>query len=355
MRTSSLLALFALLAATGCSAPRGGSGGDDDDASSPGDDDDATPPPLADDDDATSPPGDDDDDATSPPGDDDDAPQYLSIACGQTRSGNATGRVFYDFSISEARDVDAELSWSSSSVDLDLGLWSDALAGYVVVSTQENTNWEAVSFDALPAGSYSLVVDPYAGTSSFTLQFNCGAAQPDPPDCTSHASQACYDGDVYWYDSCGDREDRDEYCGADSCIGSGGVASCLDLEFRCEDSGHTCYSSFDELWVEFECEVRNQGTSTVTLESLLVEEDNNGSNFGGWLDDSWTGSASLPPGQWVALSDDFKFAAIDDFFGEELRVEGDLEACIGSDCGWMYDENAENTWEIRVLDSWICW
>jgi hypothetical protein len=35
---------------------------------------------------------------------------------------------------------------------------------------------------------------------------------PETPTCTSHASYACYNGDVYWYNSCSQREERKQDC-----------------------------------------------------------------------------------------------------------------------------------------------
>ena len=46
-------------------------------------------------------------------------------------------------------------------------------------------------------------------------------------ECGSHAEKRCYSGDVYWYDSCGDREDLydscsgDEECSEGKCVSSG--------------------------------------------------------------------------------------------------------------------------------------
>ena len=42
----------------------------------------------------------------------------------------------------------------------------------------------------------------------------------EPPNCTSHSYSACYNGDVYWYDSCDNREGIKEDCGSMQC-GSG--------------------------------------------------------------------------------------------------------------------------------------
>ncbi len=42
--------------------------------------------------------------------------------------------------------------------------------------------------------------------------------------CTSHTSQKCYSNDVYWYDSCGERETKKEECGTLGC--PSGSSSC---------------------------------------------------------------------------------------------------------------------------------
>ena len=36
--------------------------------------------------------------------------------------------------------------------------------------------------------------------------------------CTSHYYKACYDNDVYWYDSCSKREEKAQECGYSSCL-----------------------------------------------------------------------------------------------------------------------------------------
>lgn len=41
----------------------------------------------------------------------------------------------------------------------------------------------------------------------------------NPAECLpAHFVKSCYDGDVYWYNSCGRREDKAEECGANACV-----------------------------------------------------------------------------------------------------------------------------------------
>jgi hypothetical protein len=55
------------------------------------------------------------------------------------------------------------------------------------------------------------------------------------PSCTSHASSACFGGDVYWYDSCGNREGiRTDCNSAQICVGGACVAK--STTGICEDS-----------------------------------------------------------------------------------------------------------------------
>ena len=56
--------------------------------------------------------------------------------------------------------------------------------------------------------------------------------------CISHTSSSCYGGDVYWYNSCGVREDKKTDCGAATC--SGGV--CGTCECSWIGAGGSCSS-----------------------------------------------------------------------------------------------------------------
>lgn len=46
--------------------------------------------------------------------------------------------------------------------------------------------------------------------------FNGKCADSGSVDCTNHSQMECYDNDVYWYDSCGTREEKSKDCGEDS-------------------------------------------------------------------------------------------------------------------------------------------
>ncbi len=49
--------------------------------------------------------------------------------------------------------------------------------------------------------------------------------QEKSPDCDSHDHTGCYQGDSYWYDSCNNREEKNEECGESEYVGSN---YCLD-------------------------------------------------------------------------------------------------------------------------------
>jgi uncharacterized protein YcfL len=66
--------------------------------------------------------------------------------------------------------------------------------------------------------------------------------------CISHDSSTCYANDVYWYDSCGVREEKRQECGAPGCTGNTCDSSCSS-----HDSS-TCYAN-DVYWYD-SCGVR---------------------------------------------------------------------------------------------------
>lgn len=70
--------------------------------------------------------------------------------------------------------------------------------------------------------------------------FNCDV-------CESHYSKQCWDalgqywqGDVYWYNSCGDREEVYLSCGSRMCVNSGSTAYCEDISYDEGDLLQTC-------------------------------------------------------------------------------------------------------------------
>ncbi len=68
-------------------------------------------------------------------------------------------------------------------------------------------NTETCTHTAIPVGTYYAMVKKYSGSGIYSIKTelsNCG--------CTSHAGYYCYNDDIYWYDSCGGREEKKEEC-----------------------------------------------------------------------------------------------------------------------------------------------
>ncbi len=69
--------------------------------------------------------------------------------------------------------------------------------------------------------------------------------------CTSHDEYGCYEGHVYWYNSCGNREEKKEYC-QDGCEDS---ACIVPNETQCVNETHAlCWEG--DLWWYDSCESR---------------------------------------------------------------------------------------------------
>ena len=67
--------------------------------------------------------------------------------------------------------------------------------------------------------------------------------------CTSHSYKQCYAGDVYWYDSCGDKEEKVDECGSDSWTDERRCSGSNTVERKWIDrgcSGSSCYEN--EIW-----------------------------------------------------------------------------------------------------------
>jgi hypothetical protein len=66
-------------------------------------------------------------------------------------------------------------------------------------------------------------------------------------DCDSHQSSACYQGDVYWYDSCGEREDVKENCQDAGCNDGKCGGGCISrASSECYDGDVYWYDSCGE-------------------------------------------------------------------------------------------------------------
>jgi len=90
------------------------------------------------------------------------------------------------------------------------------------------------------------------GTTDQCLSYEPSACYETPIECDSHDSYKCYDNDVYWYDSCGDKEERKTECGVLGC--SGGVCNVPTNGETCIDLGtdmNACYNRVDCIWTRF--------------------------------------------------------------------------------------------------------
>ena len=89
------------------------------------------------------------------------------------------------------------------------------------------------------------------------------------PTCISHATSTCYNNDVYWYDSCGVREEKRTECGANGCSGG----SCIICTSHATS---TCYDN-DVYWYD-SCDSREEkktecGTSTYSGSDYCHDND----------------------------------------------------------------------------------
>jgi len=80
--------------------------------------------------------------------------------------------------------------------------------------------------------------------------YKCGGEQ-----CEAHDHKACYNNDVYWYDSCNRREDKWRECGDGRCVESGNDAycennppECVNFKYKCNDDGYSYSWCIDGHW-----------------------------------------------------------------------------------------------------------
>jgi len=84
--------------------------------------------------------------------------------------------------------------------------------------------------------------------------YKCGGEQ-----CEAHDHKACYNNDVYWYDSCNRREDKWRECGDGRCVESGNDAYCENnpsCEHKLLDKYCSAYDPDNyrvELWQKEDC------------------------------------------------------------------------------------------------------
>jgi len=114
----------------------------------------------------------------------------------------------------------------------------------VTVGPDQNCRNEGTDTCAVHVFSQDQAGNTNSTIRSFSISF-----------CTSHASYSCWDNDVYWYDSCGNREEKKQECGATS-------YSCWskcrqDYTYTC--SGGTCgtYHTYTNASQGYRCEGGN--------------------------------------------------------------------------------------------------
>ena len=89
---------------------------------------------------------------------------------------------------------------------------------------------------------------PTSCSSGFCSTGNC---------CTFHSAKKCYGGDVYWYDSCGNREELYDKCGSDQTCQSAVCMTCtltcsatsssVSVGLSCGSSTRTCNYSYNSM------------------------------------------------------------------------------------------------------------
>ncbi|MCD4771433.1 hypothetical protein K8R30_03380 [archaeon] len=106
---------------------------------------------------------------------------------------------------------------------------------WISVNGVENTLQDAISIMELCGNSSHVYNNMNYGHSASEVWISVDGSEMTLQDaidsgefcCVSHASSACYDDDVYWYDSCGNREEKGEECGAPGCSdGQCGIREC---------------------------------------------------------------------------------------------------------------------------------
>jgi len=133
--------------------------------------------------------------------------------------------------------------------------------------------------------------------------------------CTPHLTYSCYGGDVYWYDSCGNREDKKEECGTLTCIGGVCVFSSIYQETAntyafTDDWLGGSYCAFD--WNKFKDGSWTTYLSTATKggacsgQATMIYSKPTGATSAVWKvkDEYGTRNLNIPSSCWSASSTD---------------------------------------------------
>ncbi len=113
-------------------------------------------------------------------------------------------------------------------------------------------------------GTYSATITVTSGSE--TRSATCSVSVEANTQCQPHTYKACYDNDVYWFDSCWRREEKYEECGEDYWTGnyrcSGNVVQREKAERSCQNGA--CVTHY--VWYDYE----NCGSNRVCQNGVCV-------------------------------------------------------------------------------------
>jgi hypothetical protein len=146
-------------------------------------------------------------------------------------------------------DSSSDYNWYYESDDDSYNDNQDLTSNYV--STNDNDCWDECGYvgkKEYSGNSYRICGDY---DSDCCLEWSSWhTSNPDP--CDSHEDKKCYNNDVYWYDSCGEREEKYKECGSDSWTDnyrcSGDIVQREKIERGC--SCGSCYEK--EVWEDYQ-------------------------------------------------------------------------------------------------------
>ena len=105
----------------------------------------------------------------------------------------------------------------------------------------------------------------------------CAAKEKELVGCTSHDHITCFENDVYWYNSCDEKEDKKEECGNKNCVSGVCVAAACSSDNDCPADGYigTAYCSADSTKVlqkfrDYSC--TNPGTTSAKCDFIETEK-----------------------------------------------------------------------------------
>jgi len=173
----------------------------------------------------------------------------LALLNGASASNMCGSQQYYKITISNTCTITWTMTPGSSA---DYDLYARNSSGSCPSTSSydcrpySGTGTQETCTATLPAGTYYAMVNKYGGSGTYQIQAgysNCSST------CSSHYSYSCYSNDVYWYNSCSQREGLKQDCGDSSC-GGWGSNYCKNGDVyysrACNDRGcssSACYST----------------------------------------------------------------------------------------------------------------